>query len=494
MQFLRKKILVSGVLVAVIILLLSEFVSGQGKTDQECFMILVGKGASADGSIFLAHNNDLTGVEASHLVKFSGQEYNLTDSVTFPSGIKIPQIRQTFQWMALKILKGYAEGDAVAINEFGVAIAGGVALKPDRNSLAASADPLVDDGLTGGVRYIALQRAKTARQCVSMLGKMYTQYGVTYPSGVGIADTSEIWYIESGGGHCWAAVRVPDSCYWPQANGYRIGMVDPDDTTNYYCAPGLLQFCREHNLWNPAKGAFRFSEAFGGGRRERNEKPYYDTRRIWRCIDLLSPGLKMEPGLKRYPEYLKPDRKISLQDCFDILRDRYEGSEFESNVVDNGINGERPIASRNAVHTDVIQLYPGLPIACGAVLWVGIGAPISTFYVPCFYGIEEIPHALTSSSMDYDDSYLFWKFRKLSENTMQNGELLKMINDQQKVFESAVIESIPGILRQAQIRLGRQDESCRTFLESVSSGYLQEVILIVDSLNAVSDSRVFDKH
>ena len=66
-----------------------------------------------------------------------------------------------------------------------------------------------------------------ARQCVEYLGNMYTEYGVSYPSGVGIADSREIWYMEQGGGRTWAAVRVPDDCCLVAANGYRIGEIDP---------------------------------------------------------------------------------------------------------------------------------------------------------------------------------------------------------------------------------------------------------------------------
>ena len=100
-----------------------------------------------------------------------------------------------------------------------------------------------------------------------MIGSLYTKYGVTYPSGVGIADPHEVWYMESGGGKSWAAVRVPDSCYWVQANSYRIGTIDPGDTLNVMTSPGLLEFCEETGPWNPEEGAFSFKKAFGGAYR-----------------------------------------------------------------------------------------------------------------------------------------------------------------------------------------------------------------------------------
>ncbi len=418
--------------------------------DRECFMILVGKNASADGSVLLAHNNDLSGVEPSHLVKYPGESHSPTDSVSFPSGLRIPQTASTYAWLTLNILEGYAEGDAVAINEHGVAIAGGVALQPDRNSRAEIVDPLVQTGLTGGIRYIALQRSKTARQCVKMLGDFYTEFGVTYPSGVGIADTNEIWYIESGGGYSWAAVRIPDSCYWPQANGYRIDFVDPEDTLNYYCSPGLIDFCIANHLWNPGTGLFDFADAFGGGRSERNEKPFYDTRRIWRCIDLLNPSMAFKTDLEEYPAFLVPEEKISLTDCFGILRDRFQGTEFENQVDDSGEKGERPIASWNAVHTDVINLMPGLPVENSAVMWVGIGPPQVTTYIPFSFVTQMILPPFSETNLQPDNESAFWIFHSLAEKARSNKKLLKKISKKQLKMEKEFIAKVNKMIYQAE--------------------------------------------
>ena len=211
----------------------------------ECFMILAGKNTTTDGSVLLAHNNDLSGKEASLIEKYPRRRYKKNEYLQFPSGLRIPQVDETCEWMVLRIYSGFAEGDAVAINEFQVAIAGGLALGDDRNDNAVTADPLIKHGLTGGVRYIALQRSKTARECVEIIGSLYTKYGVTYPSGVGIADPDEIWYLESGGGRCWAAVRIPEDKVWVQANGYRIGEIDFKDKENFITSPGLKNFAKK---------------------------------------------------------------------------------------------------------------------------------------------------------------------------------------------------------------------------------------------------------
>ncbi|UCG50810.1 MAG: C69 family dipeptidase [Candidatus Latescibacterota bacterium] len=378
-----------------------------------CFMILVGKGATADGSVLLAHNNDLTGEEPSLIEKNPRQKHAPGDVITFPSGLEMPQIAETFEWLVLRIAEGFAEGDAVAINEFQVAIAGGVALGRDRNEKAKKADPLVKRGLTGGVRYIALQRSRTARECVALVGNLYNRYGVTYPSGFGVADPQEIWYIESGGGHTWAAVRIPDDAYWVQANGYRIGTIDPGDTANTLTSPDLFEFCEKHGLWDPGKGPFSFRSAFGGQYAKTEGEEYYNRRRVWRAMDLLSPSLELDAEAKEYPMSALPEKKVTLEKLFEILRDHYDGTKYDGYGRESESSGERLIASPTCVHTDVIQLRGDMPADVGAVLWAGLSRPMGTVYLPFYFGIDRVPEAYSTTEESAGSA--FFVYKKLSE-------------------------------------------------------------------------------
>ncbi|MEA1896446.1 MAG: C69 family dipeptidase, partial [Bacteroidota bacterium] len=165
---------------------------------------MAGKECSVSGEVLLAHNNELSGVEASMLKLVSG-----TEKINLLPGNKSLDL-QAYKMLILQTNKGFAEGDAVAVNERGVAIAGGLSLKADRNSKVKLLDPLLKNGLGGGVRYLALQHSKTARECIQLMGELYTEFGIKYPSGVGVADSNEIWYMETGGGKSWAAIRIPN--------------------------------------------------------------------------------------------------------------------------------------------------------------------------------------------------------------------------------------------------------------------------------------------
>ncbi|MFP4546485.1 MAG: dipeptidase [Fidelibacterota bacterium] len=414
----------------VIILLWSSLVFAQ---QQECFLLMVGKEASATGQVLLAHNNDLSGDEASMVVRVpAGQGIDYLPDDQFDFGSR-------YEMLILQTNIGFKEGDAVGINEKGVAVAGGLSMKKDRNSQIKETDPLIKSGLGGGVRYFALQHAKTARECINIIGQCYEHYGVSYLSGFGIADTNEIWYLETGGGKSWAAVRIPDDHYFVGANSYRIGEIDLSDTANVICSD---------NLKNIAKnGRFNFQRSFGGGFREKSGNNHYNTRRIWRGIHLLNPEKDIFSGDEYFPLSCNPKEKITLEQTFDLLRDYYSGTEFS--IYKNGeLNDEeRAIASWRCVHTDVITLTPGKPVDYGAVLWTGLSTPFTAIYVPFYYGIESVPEAYSFAPTSYDKQSAFWLFKHLGDLCRPDyPQKMKSWIKKREQFEQMIIEEHCGIL------------------------------------------------
>ncbi len=440
-----------------------------GSERQECYMVLVGREASADGSVLLGHNNDLEGSEASMIEKIPGKKHGPGDVVAFPSGLEIPQAKETCEWMVLRIYSGYGTGDAVGVNEYGVAIAGGVALGEDRSQKSSEADPLVKRGLSGAVRYHALERSKTARECIELLGRLYTRYGVTYPSGVAVADGDEIWYIEAGGGHQWAALRVPDDRYLAVANAYRIGEIDVEDGENCLAAPNLLDFAKEKGLWDAAKGPFNFRKAFGGGRISKN--PRYDSRRVWRGLSLLSPGAELDPDALDQPFFMKPDEKITLEKLLEVLRDTYAGTPYDIYSPGEKSTHERAIAAPQCVHSDVLQLRRGMPADIGSVLWGALGCPITTPYVPYYFGINDTPGVCKTAGPSYDPESGFWINRSLQQLVLP--QYTRLIGEVQPFFERFEAETIAfqQTVEKAALELFKTGNDLgRSFLTSYSSG------------------------
>lgn len=421
---------------------------------RECYMVLVGKNASKSGSIMLAHNNDLTGNEPSFIEIIPECNDTGFTSITYPNGLTINLAAKTYRVLIQRIQNGFDEGDAVAINQYGVSIAGGVALGSDRNVKAKHFAPLVENGLPGGIRYDILARSKTARECVLKLGEAYSKYGVTYPSGVGIADTSEIWYIECGGGREWAAVRIPDSCYWVQANGYRIGEIDTSKNEFFLTSPGLFEYCKNVNLWDPASGQFNFAKVFGGGRTEEDGGLEYDRLRVWRGIDLLSPSLNLSATEDDLPIYLKPDELISELDLFKLLRDYFKRTSYDVRNSNENEKDIRAIASWRGVHSSLIVISNSKPTNIGAVLWSGIGSSLVTGFIPVPFGVEAIPFTYSNG----EEGSAFHMFNQLARRSKNDWEKIDIIQHSFLENEKRLLNKYKRLLSSLKNGLGNSEE------------------------------------
>lgn len=452
----------------IIIFFLSLSASAQ---QHECFLIMAGKETTVNGQILLAHNNDLTGKEASMLEKIpQGKEMIvLSDSINNNS---IP-----FSILVVEIYKGFDEGDAAAINEFGVAIAGGLSMKNDRSKFADSVDPLIKSGLGGGIRYFALQHARTARECVRIIGECYDKFGVSYPSGIGIADSNEIWYFETGGGHSWAAVRIPNDCFFVAANSYRIQDIDFNDTLNYMFSSNLPDLYEKYVKPKNHSAKFNFSKFFGGGVKEKQGNNYYNSRRVWRAIKLLNPSLKLKADSDNFPFFVHPKEQISKQTLFSILRDYYTDTEYYIFKNKNRNKPERAIATWNGVHTEVIEIIPGLPVEYGSILWAGLSSPFTAVYLPFYFGINIIPISYLYAPNSYNKKSAFWIFKKLGDLSRSNypQTMSQWILERSK-FEANIINLQNSITNSATMLNAQSKPKLIHFLNSLVNSYTKGAV------------------
>ncbi len=469
------------------------------KGAEGCSMILAGKKATADGSVLLAHNNDLPGDVASLIQIVPAKKYQDSATISFKNGLQIPQASQTFRMLIMNCYYGFAEGDAVAINQYQVAIAGGVSLKDDRNDKARELDPLVKKGVSGYIRYIALQRAKTARECVQIIGEMYSKYGISYPSGVGVADANEAWYLEAGGGRCWVAQRVPDNAYIAVTNGYRIGVIDFDDKENVIYPPYLKDFAVKKGLWNPKEKLFHFARIFGGKREKENS--YYNARRVWRMQKLLNPSNDLNPDHFTHPIMLKPEKKITLKMLFAILRDYYQGTPYditEEEICVPGVEKERPIALFNTVHTNVIQLRNNMPADIGGVMWAGVGSPLAVIYIPYYLGINHVPEPYCTAGAEFDPQSAFWQFRRLSRlSEAYFPTFKKALYPFWQPIENSMLGFQDQMERETLEMYKKQPQRARQLLTDYTNGLATKTLDLAKSLKddlLVDPSKITEAH
>ena len=436
-----------------------------------CTMILAGKESTAEGSVLLAHNNDLPETISSLIRIVPAKQHAAGEIITFKNGLRIPQAAQTYRMLIMNCFYGYAEGDARAINEYQVAVAGGTSLVDDRNDNARESDPLITGGVSGYIRYIALQRAKTARECVEIIGKMYSKYGIAYPSGVGVADPDEVWYIEAGGGKCWAAQRIPDHTYLVAANGFRLGNIDFNDKINFIYPPYLKSYALKKKLWKPGEKNFNFSRIFGG--KTIKEHNYYNARRVWRIQSLLTPSLEQNPHASTHPFVLKPDEKITIPHLISILRDYYKGTPFDISGQTTATSSpdERAIAVFETVHTGIIQLRSGLPPEIGAVMWGGLSTSLTTPYIPYYFGINDIPTPYEIAGPRFDKQSAFRNFQELAVLLKPRfSQLIEKILPAWRDIETRLF-SLQAAVEKTAVELYKNDkQKAKDFLTFYSNG------------------------
>lgn len=120
------------------------------------------------------------------------------------------------------------------MNEFQVAISettfGG------REELAKQSGAIMD---YGSLIYVALQRAKTAREAIEVMTGLVEKYGyASSGESFSISDPNEVWILEMIGkgegekGAVWVAQRIPDGYISGHANQARITTFPMDDEAN----------------------------------------------------------------------------------------------------------------------------------------------------------------------------------------------------------------------------------------------------------------------
>ena len=187
---------------------------------------------------------------------------------------------------------------------------------------------------------VALERTKTSREAVKLMGGLIETYGY-YGTGetLLVGDPNESWVMEmagcdmDGSGGVWVAQRVPDDKIFVAANQFRIREIDPNSPDIMF-SKNIFEIAEKKGWWKPSDGKLDFAKVYGDGE---FHHPYYSLRRVWRAMSLLAPSLGLSPWAedaftKDYPFAVKPDKKVTVEDIAAIHRDNYDGTEFDLTV------------------------------------------------------------------------------------------------------------------------------------------------------------------
>ena len=290
---------------------------------------------------------------------------------------------------------------AVGFNEAGVGISG-------TESIYAKDELLI------------LPRAKTAREGVQILGSIVEKIGAGEGFGVAFVDEKELWYLETGTGHQWIAQRLPRDQYFASGNQGRLQAYDPK-SEDFMASKNLVKWAADNGFYNEKKdGAFNFAKVYT--RDDERDRVYNDPR-VWQVQKILTPSLKqpVQEG-RSFPVYAKPDKKVTLEDMKSILRNHYESGELQSHdPYTKGLRGDeefRPISVFRTYESHVMQVRPWMPREIGSVIYVAMGMPNLSVYVPYYHGLDAYPAHYGMGTNEADSQSVYWKYRKLQTLVM----------------------------------------------------------------------------
>ncbi len=413
-----------------------------------CTNFIVTKGASADGSTFLVYTNDGEWLFKPQV--YPAMDHQPGDSAYFPTrtGLETAVAQPAHTYAVL----------GFQMNEHQVAIG---------ETTFTGREELWNHGK--GLEYwhlmtLVLQRAKTAREGVDVLTSLAETYGYcSEGESFSIIDPDEAWIVEMiGRGEesirpIWVAGRIPDGMISAHANMARIGTFPMDDPENCLYSEDIIDFAIEKGYYNPkTDGAFAFNTAYCPPSPDRLR---YCEGRVWSLFRRSAPSLELKPdyfqgvqGAERYPLWIKPDEKLSIKDVSLLVRDHFEGTEFDmTKGIAAGPFGSpnywrplnwdadsvscawgRPVSSYNTAFSFIAQARSFLPDEIGGICWFGVDDTYYTCYVPIYCNNLSVPTPFTIGDINkFNWESMWWAFNFVSN--FSNLKYSYMIRDIQKV-------------------------------------------------------------
>lgn len=395
-----------------------------------CSNLIVGKKASVDGSVMVSYNADDYGMFG-HLCHYPAG--------THPKGT----MRQIYDWDS-GVYHGEIEEAPVTynvignINEFQLSI--GETTYGGREEMVDSTG-ILD---YGSLIYVTLQRAKTAREAISVMTSLVEKYGYNSEGETfSICDPNEAWIMEMQGtgagskGVVWVALRIPDDAICAHANQSRIGKFNMKDKKNVLYSKNVISYARKMGWFNGKDSEFSWKNTYAfpdfSGRR-------FCDARVWSFFNHYADGfdrylpwaLGKDKDAEDMPLWIVPNRKLSVADVENGMRDHYEGTALALDTTNIGsgiyempyrptpltftVDGkqyfnERPISTQQTAFTFVSQLRSWLPREIGGVLWFGNDDANMVAYTPAYCGNTVQPACYNTKGADavtFSSDNAFW--------------------------------------------------------------------------------------
>ena len=409
---------------------LAAIMSASAMEASACTNLIVGKKASVDGSVLVSYNADDYGMFG-HLCHYpagthqKGEMRKIFDWDTGEYHGEIPEAPVTYNVIG-------------NINEFQLSIG---------ETTYGGREEMIDTtGILdyGSLIYVTLQRAKTAREAISVMTSLVEKYGYCSSGETfSICDPNEAWIMEMMGtgpgskGVVWVAMRIPDDAICAHANQSRIGKLDMRDKKNVVCSKNVISYARKMGWFTGKDADFSWKNTYA--RPDFSGRRFCDAR-VWSFFNHYQKGfdrylpwaLGKDPNAEDMPLWIVPDRKLSVHDVQMGMRDHYEGTAMALDTTNVGggiyqmpyrptplqfkVDGktyfnERPISTQQTAFSFVSQLRSWMPREIGGVIWFGNDDANMIAYTPVYCGNTVQPECYNTPGADavtFSDKNAFW--------------------------------------------------------------------------------------
>ena len=466
---------------------------------EACSNFIVGKKASVDGSVMCSYSADDYGM-FQYLCHYPAAKHAKGE------------MRKIFDWDSNKYYGEIPEAAETYnvignINEWQVTI--GETTYGGREEMVDSTG-IMD---YGSLIYVALQRSKTAREAIKVMTTLANTYGYNSEGETfTICDPNEAWIMEMMGkgagskGAVWVALRIPDDAVCAHANQSRIGKFNMKDKKNVMYAKDVVSFARSKGWFQGKDADFSWKMAYAkpdfSGRRFCDARAWSMLNHFYDMTPYLDWALGKNPDAQDMPLWVVPNKKVSVQDVENVMRDHYEGTPLsvaDGSDIGGGIwempyrptplmykvdgkqyFNERPVSTQQSGFVFVSQMRSWLPREIGGVFWFANDDANMAAFTPVYCSMTERPECYNTPGADalhFSKKNAYWVCNMTSNMVYPRYSLmfptLKEVRDS---LDNSYIAAQAGVEKKAQELYAQNPQAAVKYLNDYSVEKAQQML------------------
>lgn len=466
---------------------------------EACSNFIVGKKASVDGSVMCSYSADDYGM-FQYLCHYPAAKHAKGE------------MRKIFDWDSNKYYGEIPEAAETYnvignINEWQVTI--GETTYGGREEMVDSTG-IMD---YGSLIYVALQRSKTAREAIKVMTTLANTYG--YNSGgetFTICDPNEAWIMEMMGkgagskGAVWVALRIPDDAICAHANQSRIGKFNMKDKKNVMYAKDVVSFARSKGWFKGKDADFSWKMAYAkpdfSGRRFCDARAWSMLNHFYDMSPYLDWALGKNPDAQDMPLWVVPNKKVSVQDVENVMRDHYEGTPLsvaDGSDIGGGIwempyrptplmykvdgkqyFNERPVSTQQSGFVFVSQMRSWLPREIGGVFWFANDDANMAAFTPVYCSMTERPECYNTPGADalhFSKKNAYWVCNMTSNIVYPRYSLMfPTLMEVRDSLDNSYFAAQAGVEKKAQELYAQNPQAAVKYLNDYSVEKAQQML------------------